>query len=309
MNDNKNYKTLVRDFLTGKIPDAELKRYVRKIRSLNKGEQSLIYEEIYSQVSELSHEDQRRLLNLLKSLNPPEKAVPIKRIVKFLPYVAIFLAVMGIAFFSLREVSYPPETVTTLSVTSPILKVLEDGSEVWLFEGAALEVAKYDENQRVVKLEGKARFSVKPSSSEFLVTTNSGLFTKVLGTEFMVSSEEDDFEVSVEKGRVWVGDEDQMLAVLSAGEWVALKDNIWSQSTAFKENQLLFSNVPFHKVLKTLETKFGVHINLESEEKKEKYTTARFRDDLTLVEIIDILCEIHDYSWTIVNEEINIIAN
>lgn len=306
----KEINTVVKDFLEGRMSLSEQKKFINRIRSLKDDtEQSDIYENIYNQISTLSNKEQKRLFELLKDANAQKKTGLTKRIALLLPYAAIFIAVIGVVFLLNNFFVKQSETPLTYHNETPLLKILKDGSEVYLDSGSTLEVMEYNKHARVVSLQGKARFSVKPDDAAFFVKTKEGLYTKVLGTKFSVSAYKNDFEVAVEKGRVWVGDEGIPIGVLSKGDTITVKNGVVKRSPLFEENQLTFNNIPLHEVLNTLQEKFDTPINLGNSVEKNIRTNAQFPDDLTLIEIVDVLCEIHGYKRTITEDEINIIAN
>lgn len=83
--------------------------------------------------------------------------------------------------------------------------VLSDGTQVQLSPGSSIHYGEsFNQTDRRVILEGEAFFDVtKNPEKPFLVISN-GLVTRVLGTSFWVSSNEQEVTVSVKTGRVEV---------------------------------------------------------------------------------------------------------
>lgn len=311
MKSKKEINSAVKDFLEGRMTVSEQKRFVKNIRSLgDENEQSAVFENIYEQISRLSRKEQKRLLKLLKGANTYQRTGLVRSLTRILPYAAIFLTVISIGFFLNKSIIHPTDApITFHSDDVPSLKILDDGSEVYVEKGSALEVIEYSQETRVVHLRGKAKFSIKPSEAPFFVKTEEGLYTKVLGTRFSVAAYENNFEVSVEKGRVWVGNKVAPISVLTKGESISVKNGVIKRSSPFEKNQLTFNNIPLQEVLETLEKKFDTPIHLGDSVERNIRTKAQFPDDLTLIEIVDILCEIHGYKRIIDGDKINIIAD
>lgn len=79
-------------------------------------------------------------------------------------------------------------TVTT-SAGQEILVVLPDSSKVWLWANSSLEFpAKFDDNERVVKLKGEAYFDVETDSLHPFVVETPYIDTRVYGTEFAINA-------------------------------------------------------------------------------------------------------------------------
>jgi len=82
--------------------------------------------------------------------------------------------------------------------------VLSDGTKVWINSESELKYpVQFNQKERVVELSGEAYFDVKSDPNHpFIVKTN-GVYTKVLGTEFNVSSyPKEELNVTLVEGSV-----------------------------------------------------------------------------------------------------------
>ena len=108
-----------------------------------------------------------------------------------------------------------------------LVVTLEDSSVVYLASNASIAYpAVFAKNQRKVKLNGNALFSVtKNKKRPFIIETSKEVTIEVVGTIFAVqSSPENPFELSVKEGKVNVHSKDDKNVVpLVAGETVQLK--------------------------------------------------------------------------------------
>lgn len=105
--------------------------------------------------------------------------------------------------------------------------VLPDGSRVWVNSGSKLMFPeKFSDTLRCVELIGEAYFEiVRNEKAPFVVKTQT-MSTRVLGTEFMVSSYEDKNEVALVEGSVMVNKNGSAQNVtLKPGRGVVLSKN------------------------------------------------------------------------------------
>src|SRR3546814_5501598 len=82
---------------------------------------------------------------------------------------------------------------------------LEDGSIVTLNGNSAVQIRYEDDIRRVVLRRGEASFEVAHNSERPFVVSADGVKVRAVGTEFVVGSEDDGVEVTVEEGVVAIG--------------------------------------------------------------------------------------------------------
>lgn len=175
--------------------------------------------------------------------------------------------------------------------------ILSDGSSVELNSGSTLKYPSvFKENEpRTVFLEGEAFFNVsKASASSFIVNSNSSS-VKVLGTQFNVSSyEEDDItEIVLVEGSVGVkissaSNETQDYSVISPSQMAAISKTSANlkitnvnvdKYIAWKNGNLFFENDQFETIKKILERHYNVIIiNHFTELNKFRYN-GNFQND------------------------------
>ena len=149
---------------------------------------------------------------------------------------------------------------------------LPDGSVVFLRKGSSLKYPPvFDKNERTVQLSGEAFFKVQHNEHQPFRITTTHSKVEVLGTSFLVRSEDALDEVVVATGRVSVADKDQSSnsIVLVAGQKAILqedkfKEDIVTDSNymAWKTGFLDFKNASLQKVLDDVAHYYGVTIEL-----------------------------------------------
>lgn len=148
--------------------------------------------------------------------------------------------------------------------------ILPDGSKVFLNRNSQISYKKgFAANHRLVQLEGEAFFDVKPDASNPFIVTAGVSQTQVLGTSFVIKAYENKtIQLNVVTGKVAFSDKQgpEEALVLTAGNTAILQSNKKPQQIenadpnfmAWKENRLVFNNVPLFQTLSTLEEYFDV---------------------------------------------------
>ncbi|WP_276165973.1 FecR family protein [Zobellia alginiliquefaciens] len=195
---------------------------------------------------------------------------------------------------------------------------LSDGSHVFLNSGSKL---KYPVNfvsgmPRNVYLDGEAYFSVEKDSERPFTVITDDMDTRVLGTEFNVSSYKNENNTStvLVEGSVVVfkttNNETREPVQLVPGERAIFADdkigvdvvNI-NKYIAWKDNKLLFVNDPFNLILKELERNFNVEIDNQYKALGSKEFTGTF-DDESLEQILTICSEHTPFKFSIEKNKI-----
>ncbi|GAB4010114.1 hypothetical protein GCM10028808_20270 [Spirosoma migulaei] len=241
----------------------------------------------------------------------------------FIRYAAAAMVVL-VASFGLFMYLKKPKT-EAVSVAGDVVIVntqtrvtrhqLPDGSLVWLNPDTELRytAGAFSKTSREVSLEGEAFFDVtKDPTRPFLVKSHA-LLVKVLGTSFNVKSTPDQsrFEVSVVTGKVSVSIPDrkgQEKAVLllprqqavfeaSSGQLTSTEiPKTQEQVNTWQPVSLTFDDEPLSEVMKRLEKKYGVTIQLANPNLANCRLKASF-DNSRLSEILEITTQLVEASY------------
>nr|WP_286669015.1 FecR domain-containing protein [Fodinibius salicampi] len=154
---------------------------------------------------------------------------------------------------------------------------LNDGSSIILNAHSNLvySVDPGDSNAVEVFLDGEAHFSVEkrgnPEDSPFKVRTSGG-YVKVMGTEFVVSTRNQDTQVVLEEGSVALtpmNSGNREMTIMKPGELAEfnadsksiktrlVNTDVYSSWTTY---QLVFDKTPLDEVMDRLENTFGVKV-------------------------------------------------
>ncbi|WP_343701130.1 FecR domain-containing protein [Chitinophaga sp.] len=165
--------------------------------------------------------------------------------------------------------------------------VLEDGSRVALEQNAALKVAEsFGKKERRVQFSGKAVFNVAQNPGNPFVVELGQTEIKVLGTEFSVDYDgHAELTIHVSSGKILVTDRQQGdSVVLTQGMMLRREEQKAHFSVAenipdLSGKQLVFHNVPLHKVLAAVEAVYNIQVSVADSTLLQKEVTANFENE------------------------------
>lgn len=200
-----------------------------------------------------------------------------------------------------------------------ILKVLPDGTKVWLNAQSTLVYPSSFTDTREVTLEGEAFFDVVEDAAHPFIVHADGINIRVLGTAFNIKSYpgEPSIATTLVRGKVLIENESS-----GTGEPIALKPNqqaLFSHASngieliqvdakrysAWTDGRLVFEDDRVYDVFKTLERWYGVAIHVPDEANLDCRLTARI-DKETLAETLELLKSITGIHYTMTDDEVTI---
>lgn len=226
----------------------------------------------------------------LKKISKEENPHPVRKIFMYASGLAaaVLVLVGGFLFFHTSEKLKPTCIVSEDKV---VRCTLPDQTEVILAPGSSLSYLTEDfkSKSRVVKMKGKAFFSVtKNENAPFLVYGQYSA-TKVLGTRFQINEQRADSitEIYVESGKVYFSSlsQEDGGVVLTKGMKAMLpftgnQPHVAEQSVlnplAWADNTFVYESTPVMDVLEELSDFYGVTLSTPETDKK---LTAEFRTD------------------------------
>ncbi|MFD2567473.1 FecR family protein [Pseudotenacibaculum haliotis] len=180
---------------------------------------------------------------------------------------------------------------TTTTYTTQLAEKIEfdlpDGSHVDLNAGSSLSFKKGDwKDERSLELDGEAFFKVEKGST-FTVNTDEGKVT-VLGTQFVVNSREDFYNVICYEGKVKVITENNESVILTKGKAFAINKsvkkeyNVEALEPSWVKGASTFKSTSIELVLKELERQFNITINEKENVKPGLFTGSFSHKDVKL---------------------------
>ncbi|HLT08971.1 MAG TPA: FecR domain-containing protein [Cyclobacteriaceae bacterium] len=259
------------------------------------------------------------------ALKNKEKAVLVPAWLKWASSFVLF-ALIGYQLFSVYQRQYIDEGqpmaaadwVYRYNPPGQKSKIqLSDGSFIYLNADSKIEFAKDFTNNRYVKLEGEAYFSVAKDSLHPFVVESQGIQTRVLGTTFNISafSTEDMVQVTLVSGKVElekIGSSETIIMhpgeemLLSQDENGFIKREVdVRRRISWTSGILEFEDAPFQQMIDILERWYGVEFKIHGTFPKA-LSSGTFGKDETLENVLDVLSSSIGFKYEIDNSHVTI---
>jgi len=177
------------------------------------------------------------------------------------------------AYSQLSEYSQKKAIRVTAPLGAQLEVELPDGTRAWLNSGSEISYpASFTQGKREVEMTGEVYFQVSKSQDVFIVK-NPGPTINVYGTAFNVHAYPDEKEITVALAEGTIAlEKDGKELVMNPGEVVffdASTGRLTRQETAvypytcWREGKYIFRDAPLGSILKTLERRYHVTIQLD----------------------------------------------
>lgn len=186
----------------------------------------------------------------------------------------------------------PNQEILMVSNSTPAGKksiiTLAEGTKIHLNSASKISYPKvFDENQRMVSLEGEAFFEVEKDGRPFIVSVGNNTID-VLGTSFNVKQKEGDgFSVALVEGKVKVKDSQGNQVFLDPNEMLVVQENGKFSKSGFdhlevvgwKEMYLIFNRDNFKEAKAKIENWYGVEIEVRSKIGKNWVYSGKYKEE------------------------------
>ncbi|WP_254412285.1 FecR family protein [Dyadobacter diqingensis] len=328
--DNKHISPeLLKKYLEGKCSQEEIFLVDEWYMSLAERDEATVSEEQFDQLHHL-----KKVETKIESLQNNETVVrPLARsssrqIFFRLAVAAMLLVVAGFGIYlALNKdgviFSTGMQPVSVFNKTRQVkTHTLPDGSIVSLNPGSKIRYNKkgFEGNLREVSLEGEAFFEVTKDAARPFLVNSEAVLVKVLGTSFNVKANQgaSEYEVSVVTGKVSVSvpeDEGKQITLLPNQQGVfkvKSRQLITAEIQAGQDKlpvwqpvSLTFENEKLGEVMRRLEKKFDVEINLANPDLENCLVKASF-DNNRLSEILEMTMQIVEAKYQMQGDVITI---
>jgi ferric-dicitrate binding protein FerR (iron transport regulator) len=222
---------------------------------------------------------------------------------------AVILVLVGVVYVVKMSLKKELVTVTLATQHEKQTFYLPDSSQIVLNKHSLLTYnSDFNEQDRVVHLTGEAFFEVKKAAGKTFTIHSGNTLTTVLGTSFTVSTQEGRTVVKVLTGKVAFSSKDNPeatrvlltpgLKAIETGNGQISKSEIQDENfLAWKDNRLTFNNTSMKEVVATLESFFGVPIEVTDTRLLGCRFTGTY-DNPSLQEIIDVLVVSVDLTYS-----------
>ncbi len=188
--------------------------------------------------------------------------------------------------------------------------LLPDSSKVILRPGSRLNYkTDFKGETREVELVGEAYFDINRREDQPFIIHTGKVRTVVLGTAFTIKADEgeQDVQVTVQRGKVRVERAEVILATLTANEQVHVQENTVAlptkkveveQTMRWTVEDMRFDSQPFGKITEKLGRRYGAKIVFENSSLAGCPVTGGLTGMETLEEVLDLLCETRQASYS-----------
>ena len=213
-------------------------------------------------------------------------------------------AAMGVALLSIGIAFLLSPIVKTAPYGERIAANLPDGSTIELNSGSSITYPRFFRGTRTIVLEGEAYFDVTESDVPFIVETFNAE-VQVLGTTFNVSAWSDGWtpmsQVTLASGSVRlsaVTSPDQSI-IMEPGQTVSVQQGVEGfvvaesmpvdYALAWRKGELVFKDQPLATVLREIERRFSIDIDLITNQLATKEVTFAYRQATSAENVIEDL--------------------
>jgi len=191
-----------------------------------------------------------------------------------------------------------------------VFLTMTDGSKVALNSDTRfIYPAEFRGRTRNVQLIGEAFFEVAHNAKQPFIVTSKLLHVKVLGTKFdMRAYNNEKAYVGLTSGKVEVetgNGENKMIlrpneaVSYSLGDGISLEKNIDSEIIhSWTKGEMGFVNKRLDEICKDLERKYNVSINIADRQLSEVLFTCRFKESVTIDQVMTLLKETRQLDYT-----------
>ncbi len=276
-----------------------------------------------SQTTDSSVQQSLKKVNKKLGIESTAFKIPLKNIflrvaVIFIPFL---LFTLGYIYFSSSD--HTNQLLTIVVPNGEYKQVtLPDSSTVWINAGSTISyIENFEGDYRKVQLDGEGYFSVKSDTSKPFIVETTHLSVKVLGTKFNISAYHNNERTitSLDQGRIEVetniGDRyalepNQQLVYNHNTNETELISILEENTSGWVNGQLLFKYDTLKDIFLTLERKFDItFIFQDSVSTNSDHFSIKFVNNESLVEILNVLKNIANFSYQINGNQIIITNN
>lgn len=252
------------------------------------------------------------------AVEKPAPVIPVNRNRSWLRIAALFIVMAGIALlgYIIFTNGKEPQQLAVNSGDTVLTDTLPDGSVITLNKNSSLSYPEsFKGNQRPVKLQGEAFFSVKPDSKKPFEVIVNDVRVVVLGTSFNIKSVNGITEVIVETGLVRVirGQQSvelrprQKIVISKQDSLMVPKIEEEQLYNHYRSREFVCDNTPLWKLVSVLNEAYDVQITIERDELKNLPLDVTFSNESIDV-ILDIIREtFNSYNIQVLRQGNNII--
>lgn len=233
---------------------------------------------------------------------------------------AVAIIAAGILLYTYTVSTGPQWVITETQPGEHRSVVLNDSTVVWMNAASRLRFPEsFDAHERTVELlEGEAFFQVSHDKTRpFTITTPEGIQTRVLGTSFIISkyATEESIRVTVATGKVEVTSGDIREQLLPNQQFLYNKVNRLasvnhaSAVADWVSNELVLNKVELGHAVQALSRAYGKHVTISDSSISRLTISGKFKLDQDPVSVLEVICTLHELTFTHKNDTLILIPS
>lgn len=311
---NKTIHTLLAKFFGNNLPESiqlSFREWFVGGTSQQEKEEAMldIWEQVPGEANEQTKQELARLHRRIHTASKPVvKRTLLRQFVRVAAILLLPLLGAAAAYFVMQSEPrmVEPEWTECFVPNGERKQIfLSDGSEVWLNSGSLLLYsAQFEGNKRSIYLNGEASFKVAKDPDKPFIVKTGHMEVEALGTLFNVEAYSDSklTIATLEEGKVRVTTDmapgkpiilfpNEQIIYNSQSGLVSKEEVDAARVLQWKHGYLTFQGSSFDHIVKTIERRFDVTINYETNKFAGRSFTMKFRPDEGLIQVLDILKE------------------
>jgi ferric-dicitrate binding protein FerR (iron transport regulator) len=310
--ENKNFEDLMIDYFSGTISETDQQRLSVLLKSNH--DFKMQFDEMLkiralSYMPGIEAQKQSNYIKILEQINDTPTFISSRswfsNFRNIAAIIALVISVSVASYYIYSDISSPADTAFQYETFSPIGSqtkiILPDSTVVWLNSGTSLKYNKsYGNKNREVTLMGEGYFEVKKDKSKPFIVYTDSLDVRVLGTIFNVKAYSDEANVTINliEGSVDVSlptSNNEGSLLMKPNERIVFNKQTKkiessevdaSRSALWTTGKLCFVDATIEQILKDLERKYNVKINMDNERTKKELFSGSLDLNLSLKEVL-----------------------
>jgi transmembrane sensor len=208
---------------------------------------------------------------------------------------------------------FPSSAAHIIAADTAVKQVkMDDGSTIWLRKGATIAYANsYGKQDRNLKLTGEAFFEVAPDTSLPFVIAAANTQVRVVGTGFLVNTNNDQVELVVKTGKVQFSNAVSQILLsagersISTGRSLIKEINNNPNFNSWQTDSLVFYHTPLRQLVVDISNHYGASVTIRHEDSAAIAGTifsGKFHKE-SLPQVLKVIAMIGDLKVTAIGEK------
>ena len=269
-----------------------------------------IWESSPSNITAQTLDDFEKIQKIISGNTRKNTRISFRRIISYAAVIATLIISTVLLTNRFGNGTSPELSQLSVSYGEKQKITLEDGTTVTVNAGSTLIFPKeFKGKTRTVFLTGEAIFNVAKNPAKPFIVKTGHLSVTALGTKFNLQSYPNSditkatliegsvkVDVDTDTNNSYILKPDNQLSYSHTSHKISISDIDATKLASWEEGYLIFQDVSFDEIVNTLERKYNVVINYDSNRLKQQSYYVKFGPDESVRDVMDILCLLTHHS-------------